>query len=156
MKSFVFSLGRVRDYKEQLLDGEKTRLAALRRRREEIARRLTELLDYIAEKNGQLQSLQNEGAYVCELTSLCYIIENAKRQKQAAESALKKATEAVETQRQKVIGLSQELSGFDKLKEKKYEEHRYLESKESRELVLEHLTTQIAFGEQLLTASKQP
>jgi len=148
LKPFVFSLGRVRDYKEQLLDGEKTRLAVLRRRREEVLKRLLELVACIEEKNKQLQELQNEGAYMSDITSLCYIIETAKQQKEATEVMLEKTTEAVEIQRQKVICLSQELSGFDKLKEKKLEEHRYLESKESRELILEHLTTQIAFGEQ--------
>lgn len=63
-------------------------------------------------------------------------------------AALNKATEAVEMQRQKVIGQSQELNGFDRLKEKKLEEHKYLEMQESREIILEHLTTQIAFGGQ--------
>ena len=154
MKPFVFSLARVRDYTEQLLDGEKTRLAALRRRREEILQRLRELIEYIAEKNEELQKLQNEGAYVSEITSLCYIIENAKHQKEAMEASLEKATRAVEMQRQKVISLSQELSGFDKLKERKLEEHKYLESQESQQLILEHLTTQIAFGGQGFAASK--
>lgn len=74
MKPFVFSLERVRDYKEQLLDREKIRLAALRRRREEILKRLTELNTYIEEKNQELQRLQDEGAYVSEINSLCFII----------------------------------------------------------------------------------
>ncbi|HHU05416.1 MAG TPA: hypothetical protein GXZ65_02900 [Clostridiales bacterium] len=148
MKPFVFSLERVRDYKEQLLDREKIRLAALRRRREEILKRLTELNTYIEEKNQELQRLQDEGAYVSEINSLCFIIENAKEQREAALAALNKATEAVEMQRQKVIGQSQELNGFDRLKEKKLEEHKYLEMQESREIILEHLTTQIAFGGQ--------
>lgn len=148
MKPFVFSLERVRDYKEQLLDREKIRLAALRRRREEILKRLTELNTYIEEKNQELQRLQDEGAYVSEINSLCFIIENAKEQREAALDALNKATEAVEMQRQKVIGQSQELNGFDRLKEKKLEEHKYLEMQESREIILEHLTTQIAFGGQ--------
>jgi len=154
LKPFVFSLGKVRDYKEQMLDKEKACLAALQRRREEILHKLRELSAYIEEKNQDLQELQNEGAYMSEITSLRYIIENSEEQKAAVEVLLKKATEAVKIQREKVICLSQELSGLDKLKEKKREEHRYLEGKESQELILEHLTTQISFCDQKFAASK--
>ena len=146
MKPFVFPLERVRDYKEQLLEGEKIRLAELRRRREEILRRIEELSAYIEEKNRQLQRMQEEGAYVSEIISLRFMIENAAEQREAALAELNRATAEVELQRQKVIGLSQELNGFDRLKERKLEEYRYLEAQESREQILEHLTTQIAFG----------
>ena len=146
MKPFVFPLERVRDYKEQLLQGEKIRLAELRRRREEILRRIEELSAYIEEKNRQLQRMQEEGAYVSEIISLRFMIENAAEQREAALAELNRATAEVELQRQKVIGLSQELNGFDRLKERKLEEYRYLEAQESREQILEHLTTQIAFG----------
>jgi len=142
----VFPLERVRDYKEQLLEGEKIRLAELRRRREEILRRIEELSAYIEEKNRQLQRMQEEGAYVSEIISLRFMIENAAEQREAALAELNRATAEVELQRQKVIGLSQELNGFDRLKERKLEEYRYLEAQESREQILEHLTTQIAFG----------
>jgi len=144
----VFSLERVRDYKEQLLDREKMHLAELRRRREELIKRLTEINACIESKNRELQRLQDEGAYVSEITPLCFVIENAKDQREAILAALKKATEAVEFQRQKVISLSQELNGFDRLKEKKYEEYKYLEMQENREIILEQVTTQLAFGGQ--------
>lgn len=90
MKPFVFSLERVRDYKEQLLDREKMHLAELRRRREELIKRLTEINACIESKNRELQRLQDEGAYVSEITPLCFVIENAKDQREAILAALKR------------------------------------------------------------------
>ena len=146
MKTFHFPLKRVRDYKEQLLDKEKAVLVQLQRERDEIAARIAQTDRYILEKNQELQHRQTVGISVNEALSLRYLIEAAQAQRTQLELQLQQAILAVEQQLKVVIGLSQELSGMDKLRDKQYEEYQQLAAKEAQEEILEHIAMKSSQG----------
>ena len=60
MKSFKFSLARMRDYKEQILDKEKGTLRLLNRQLDEIRDRIAALVQYQAAKLLEFAAKQQE------------------------------------------------------------------------------------------------
>lgn len=144
MKSFAFSLKKIRDYKDQLLEKQQALLAALRHELYLIEQRLVALYEYRAEKEGLLLRRQREGIAVSEACGLQTLIEAAKQQAERLEIEREKAENAVQRQLAVVVQISQEISGLDKLEEKKREEHRYEAAKQSAEEILEQLTQQLS------------
>gem|GEM_PF-1669637 len=129
METFKFSLDRVRNFKGQVLDREKKFLGELQRRRNEIADRIFALEEYRDETILILRSKQEKGATMGELSSLGYLIDNARMQIKAALIELDEADEGIEKQREIVVEVYQEKTGMDKLEEKQEEEYRLLEAK---------------------------
>ena len=63
----VFSLGRIRDYKNSILDKEKSVLASLRMEQASIEKRIAELDNYEAEINEEMRNKIREGLSVGEI-----------------------------------------------------------------------------------------
>ena len=57
MKPFVFTMERMRDYKEQLLDDEKGSLRQLRRHKDEIEQKIVELKEYRRATEDEFQKI---------------------------------------------------------------------------------------------------
>lgn len=146
MDSYTFSLNKVRNYKSQVLDKEKRKLAVLQKRRDEISEKIAALGRFRNEKNAELDLKARNGALVSELISCSFIIENARLQLQVLLSELKKAEEEMETQRQVVLSVYQEKTGMDKLEEKQAEEYRILAARSIQNEVLQNISNQISFA----------
>lgn len=129
MKSFEFSLERIRNYKIQVLDKEKKTLGNHKRRRDEISEKICALEKFRDEKTNQVLQKQLEGVSMGELLSLNYLIENTRKQIALLQIELYKAEEIIEAQRKIVLAIYQEKTGMDKLEEKQTEEYRLLEAK---------------------------
>lgn len=141
MKAFKFSLNRVRNFKGQVLNKEKKVLSALQSRRDEIENRILALEKYRDETILTLRSKQEKGASLNELSSLNYLIDNARMQIKEALVELKKAEEEIEKQRQVVLAIYQEKTGMDKLEEKQAEEYRLLEAKSNENEIMQVCST---------------
>lgn len=146
MKPFVFPLKKIRDYKDQMLEKEQAELAALQRALHRLEQKAAALRVYLREKNEQLRQRQTEGVCLSELCAMQILIEAAERQAEETEQERRRAEAAVRAQLAVVLRLSQEISGLDKLEEKKREEHRYLLAKEYAEEILEQLTMRLSRG----------
>ncbi len=144
MESYTFPLNKVRNYKSQVLDKEKRKLAVLQKKRDEIAENIIALGRFRNEKNAELISKQRNGAFVSELITCSFIIENARLQLQVLLAELKKAEDEAEVQRQVVLTVYQEKTGMDKLEEKQVEEYRLLEAKSFQNEILQNITNQLA------------
>lgn len=144
MEAFKFSLNRVRNFKGQVLDKEKKALGVLQRKRNEIADRIFALEKYRDETILQLNSKQQRGATMSELSSLSYLVENARMQIKTALFELGKVDEEIEKQRQVVVGVYQEKTGMDKLEEKQVEEYRLLEAKSTENEIMQVCSTRAA------------
>ncbi|NLH00551.1 MAG: flagellar export protein FliJ [Clostridiales bacterium] len=144
MEAFKFSLNRVRNYKGQVLDKEKKALGTLLRRRDEILERINALEKYRDEKISELNGKQQTGAAMSELSSLSYLIENARLQIKAAMIELYKAEEEIEAQREIVVSVYQEKTGMDKLEEKQAEEYRLLEAKAAENELMQVFSTKLS------------
>lgn len=144
MQAFVFSLARMRGYKEQLLDKEKNTLARLHRKRDEIQLEIEQLERCRAEQSAQMQAKQRAGMDAAGLSSYRFLMENSRLQLEDLRASLVRAQAEAQGQLKIVIAASQELSALDKLEEKQREEYRLLEKKESEEAVLEYVTGTLA------------
>ncbi|MCI2047877.1 MAG: flagellar FliJ family protein [Faecalibacterium sp.] len=140
MKSFVFSMERMRNYKEQLLDGEKGTLRRLRQERDAISDRIAALQTFRRTTDTEFQARQKAGVSYLEIQSFQFRMENARMTLKQLRQELEKANEAVEAQLQVVIQASQEVSGLDKLEEKQQETYRQQANAESREQILEQVS----------------
>lgn len=144
MQAFKFSLNRVRNYKNQVLDREKKVLGALQHRRDEIQDQIDALEAYRAAKAAELVEKQRTGAIMIELKQLDLYIESARNQLEAARVELQKAEAAVEEQRQLVISIYQEKTGMDKLEEKQAEEYRTLLAKANENELMQVISNKLA------------
>lgn len=143
MKRFIFSLERIRNYKEQVLNKEKNTLGRLRQHRDAIVQQIADVENYRALKQAELLRKQRAGMSASELTSHRFFMENTALQLKDLQAALVKAEIEVERQLKIVVAASQELSGLDKLEEKQREEYRVKEAKEAELLISEHLVTSL-------------
>ncbi len=144
MEAFSFSLDKVRNYKSQVLDKEKKVLSLLQMKRDEILNKLISLESFREQKISELNIKQQKGATMNEMSSLHYLIDNARMQIQATLIALYRAEEEVETQRQVVLAIYQEKTGMDRLEEKQVEEYRLLEAKEIENEIMQVISNRLA------------
>ena len=144
MKPYEFSLERIRSYKVQVLDKEKKTLGNLKGKRDEIAERLRALESFFNDNTAQLQEKQIKGVSMGELTSLNFLIENARNRIGLLQYELYKAEEVVEAQRKVVLTVYQEKTGMDKLEERQVEEYRLLEAKAVESEVMQAITNTLA------------
>ena len=149
MESYTFALDKVRNYKSQVLDKEKRKLAILQKKRDEIAEKIIALGNFRNEKNAELVAMQRKGAFVSELITYSFMIENARLLLQTMLIDLKKAEDETEIQRQIVLKVYQEKTGMDKLEEKQVEEYRLEEAKSYQNEILQNISNQIAVANQV-------
>lgn len=143
MKSFKFSLARMRDYKEQILDKEKGTLRLLNRQLDEIRDRIAVLKRYQAEKHREFAAKQQEGIKAHEIKSYQVFFESARIQLEQLAEEAHKAEEAVERQLKVVIAASQDVSGLNKLEEKQLEEYQLAASKAGEQEIAEFISSRM-------------
>lgn len=136
MKSFQFSLARMRSYKEQVLEKEKTALRQLQAEKAKIEVDIENLLNHRKIREEEFKNSKS-GLMANELMLYKFHAENTRLQLNNLYEELKRAEARVDAQIKVVVNASQEVSGLDKLREKQLEEYRYLEAKEMQEEILE-------------------
>jgi len=144
VKSFEFSMERIRNYKTQVLEKEKKVLSVLLRKREEIIEKINSTERFRAEKLTQVADKQSEGVSMGELLSLSFLIENSRKQIEALYIELQKAEEVIDAQREVVVAIYQDKTGMDKLEEKQVEEYRLLEAKVAEGELMQVISNQMA------------
>ncbi len=144
MKSFHFSLNRVRSYKSQILDKEKKVLGILLKKRDDILFKIVEMERFQIEKSNEAAERQRIGISISELASYSYLIENARLQIKLLNEELVKAEAQAEEQRKIVLEIYQEKTGMDKLEEKQLEEYRFLEAKETESEIMQVISNKLA------------
>ena len=138
MKSFQFSLARMRSYKEQVLEKEKTTLRHLQAERAKIEMDIENLESHRKSREEEFKQSKN-GLMANELMLYKFHSENTRLQLNNLYEELKRAEARVDAQIKVVVSASQEVSGLDKLEEKQLEEYKYLEAKEMQEEILERV-----------------
>ena len=143
MKPFVFSLERMQNYKQQVLNREKNALRRLRQQRDAIEDRISELQLFCRQKSLELQDKQRLGMSAAELNAYGCLMENARRQLEQCRAALVQAEAEVERQRKIVLTATQELSGLDKLEEKQLEAYRLETARDTEQQISEQVSMRL-------------
>ena len=136
MKSFQFSLAKMRSYKEQVLEKEKTTLRQLQAEKTKIEVDIENLENHRKAREQEFKESKN-GLMASDLMLYKFHSENTRLQLNNLYEELRRAEARIDAQIKVVVAASQEVSGLDKLEEKQLEEYRYLEAKELQEEILE-------------------
>ena len=136
MKSFQFSLSKMRSYKEQVLEKEKTTLRQLQAEKAKIETDIENLENFRTSRENEFKQSKN-GLMATQLGLYKFHAENTRLQLNNLYEELEKAEARIDAQIKVVVAASQEVSGLDKLRDKQLEEYKYLEAKEAQEEILE-------------------
>lgn len=140
MKKFHFTLTKMLDYKDQILEKEKNTLMQCHFRKNQIVSRIEMLEREFERINRELQEEQEHGSTICALRMRSFQLENIRRQCTQLKRDKKVAEAAIEKQLKVVVSASQEVSSLDKLKEKQLEEYKYQERKADEEVIAEFVS----------------
>ena len=140
MKKFKFTLGRMLDYKDQLLDEEKNKLALLRKKKQEIDDHIESLLRELDKISVTMRQEQERGITAFQLLSYESQRTNIRRQIEQLNKEQALAKLEVRRQVQVVVQATQEVSKLDKLQDKQLEEYRKMVMK-AEELEIEEFVS---------------
>ena len=140
MKKFKFTLGRMLDYKDQLLDEEKNKLALLRKKKQEIDDHIESLLRELDKISVTTRQEQERGITAFQLLSYESQRTNIRRQIEQLKKEQALAKLEVKRQVQVVVQATQEVSKLDKLQDKQLEEYRKMVMK-AEELEIEEFVS---------------
>lgn len=147
MKKFEFTMEKMLSFKNQMLSKEKLTLADMRKKlavmNDEIAKLSAEYKLCNDDLNAKISKGLNPDEIRMKKNYLTLLTDKIKKMRISAQ-----AMEAmVEAQVQNVVKATQDVTTLDKLKEKQYEEYRYLENKEQEILVEEFVSNGTIAGE---------
>ena len=141
MKKFKFSLDKMRNYRDQLLDEEKNRLAQLKQIQFGIEQKIHELEFSFYELSQEMKTEQEKGTYISKLRTYDSQLTNVRHQLNQLSLDLSKAQENVDRQMTVVVSASQEVSKLDKLEEKQLEEYQKDVAKAEEALIDEFVSS---------------
>lgn len=147
MKKFVFSMQKMRDYKKQILESEKNVLLGLRREKNILEEKMTQLEQTMNKLREDSNEEVSKGTTAAKLMFYSMQMDGVKREQTQTRYQINLADMKIEKQRRNVVKLSQELSGLDKLEEQQREEYRKLEAKENETSIEEFLSFKMTSGE---------
>ena len=141
MKKFDFSLSKMRDYKKQLLESEKNKLMKLQAERN-FAKEAIKALQVDYDKiHEEMTEKISKGIAIMEIKLFQFRKDSIKLEQQQLQTQVYILDGAIERQRRVVLGLSQEVSGLEKLEEKQREEHERLLAKENELIISEFIAS---------------
>ena len=145
MKAFTFSLERLRDYGNQILDTEKNILMTLFQRLYDIEDKIELSRNFRQVKQEEMQLMQEQGSTMRDLEECKFYLQNTRLRLEELEEERIQAALEVERQRKVVLKASQDVSSLDKLEEKQLEDYHYLEARDNEKTIQEHVIQSIVY-----------
>ncbi|MCL2107912.1 MAG: flagellar FliJ family protein [Oscillospiraceae bacterium] len=140
MKRFVFTLARLKQYKERMLEAEKNTLGVLRRELMVLRHQLADILDEIFNKNNELAAKMQQGTTPIEIAAGKRFITVRKHDAHLKQNEILAKEDEVQLQLEAVLELQREFSSLEKLEEAQLEEYRAAELKEHEIFIDEFIT----------------
>ena len=146
MKKFTFTLQKMREYKKQILEGEKGYLLTLYSEYNALEQRYNDLNDDMRRVCIEASEQMKTGIGVRDIQ--VYEMKKASMRREQAQLKIQMNVmeSSIEKQRKVVVQMSQEVSGLDKLEEKQRAEYNYLVNKESEQSIEEFLSFKMSKG----------
>ena len=140
MKKFEFTMRKILDLKNNILEAEKNRLAQLQEAQRRLEDEILQLEQAMQDISQEMMDAQTKGVTVAEL--IAYNARRANIRMQLEELALRlaDAKKSVDHQMQIVVEASREVSKFEKVEERQYEVYREGEKKAENARVEELVT----------------
>ena len=140
MKKFVFTLQRLKEFREQTLDTEKGTLAELRAELRELESELQQILEDIARLNRELMELYKKGTTANDIAVHKRYINNKQQELHMKRHQILMQNRKIEQQLQTVIDATKEVSKLEKLEEHQLEDYKAAEQKENEQFIEEFVS----------------
>ncbi len=140
MKKFVFTLQRLKEYREQSLDTEKTTLSELRAELRQLEAELEQILEELAKLNRDLMELYTRGTTAQEIALHKRYINNKQQELHMKRHQILMQNRKIEMQLQNVIEATKEVSKLERLEEHQLDDYKAAEQKEN-ELFIEEFVS---------------
>ena len=140
MKKFSFSLARMMNYEEQVLEKEKGTMSRLIAERDEMEARRSEIMEQLARIHDEMDQEIRRGTTIYQINAHTAVIRSGKTQLEELKKHILIRNSEIERQRQVVIEASKEVKKLEKLREKQWEEYRLSERKEQGEAISEQVS----------------
>lgn len=140
MKRFNFTLGKLLDYKGQVLSKEKNDLASLRADRVRVEDEIAELKSKLAESGGEYAEKAAAGMCVNDILMFKNFHTALIRQIQDKEKELAKLDKDIAAQLSAVVEASKDVSSLEKLKDKQFEEYKFNAAKSEEQFIEEYVS----------------
>jgi len=143
MKRFRFTLEKLLNYKESMLQKEKITLAALRAQQNRI---LEKIMLYTKERESLRDRIRREtekGITAGALLTINFQIENIDLQLKVLRAELENIALMIEKQLNTVLELTKEKAELEKLKEKQLEQYRIGEARENEQIISEFVSGEV-------------
>ncbi len=147
MKKFVFSLQKMYDYKKQILEAEKNNLMSLRREKNNLELRVEELIKNMEEVREASAKEVAKGTTASRLMFYSMQMDGIKREQTQLKYQIGLMDMKIEKQRRKVVSLSQDVFGLEKLREEQKSEYDHLAVKENENAIEEFLSFKLSSAE---------
>lgn len=144
MKKFEFSMQKILDLKNNILEEEKNRLGRLQEEKRKIELRIEALQTASREISEEMKRAQLEGVTVAALLASSARQNIIRLQMEDMLRQLETAQEKVDAQMQVVVAASQEVSKLEKVEERQYEIYRGFEKKAEATRIEELVTNNIS------------
>jgi flagellar FliJ protein len=142
MKKFEFSLEKLQNYKEQILESEKNALGILRKELSDLENDLDLLVKLIDSKHDELEYIMLSSVTPADFAARKRFITFKQQESHELRRVIALKEEDVEAQLQVVIEATKEVNTLEKLEERQFEEHRYAEMKEEELFIEEFVSNQ--------------
>lgn len=143
MKKFSFSLQKVLEIKEQILENLKVELSSLNNDLKNTEAAIDNLKYQFRNINEEFVKKSCVSISVGEMTYYKMLMEDIFKQIEIKEEEKQNIIKKIESKRQEIVSLNKEISSFEKLKEKELEKHSKAVEK-SEEIFIEEFVSNIS------------
>ena len=140
MKKFVFTLQRLKEFRETTLDTEKGTLAELRVELQEMEAELEKILEDIVRLNRELMELYQKGTTANDIAVHKRYINNKQQELHMKRHQILMQNRKIEQQLEVVIEATKEVSKLEKLEEHQLDDYKAAEQKETEMFIKEFVS----------------
>ncbi len=140
MKRFNFTLGKLLDYKEQVLSKEKNDLAALRGLRNQAEEEKIQLEETLKTSGEEFAAKAAEGMSVNDITMFKNFHSALFRQIKDTEEKIADLDRKIQNQTEVVVRASKDVNSLEKLRDKQLEEYRFNVAKSEEQFIEEYVS----------------
>lgn len=140
MKKFVFTLERLKQYREQVLETEKGSLADLRGQLSRLQAEVEKILEELARLNRELVALYEKGTTPLDISIHKRFISSKQQELHMKRHQILMKEREIERQLEVVVEATKEVSKLEKLEEQQIEEYKAAEQKENEAFIEEFVS----------------
>ena len=140
MKKFVFTLERLKQYREQVLETEKGSLADLRGQLNRLLAELEDILEELARLNRELVEMYERGTTPLDISVHKRYIAAKQQELHMKRHQIMLKEREIERQLEVVVEATKEVSKLEKLEEQQIEEYKAAEQKETEAFIEEFVS----------------